>query len=418
MNKRFISCLVGNILEWYEFTLFVFLAPVISMWFFPQGDKTSGLLSTFLIFALGYLIRPLGAAILGYFADTYGRASTLKVTILAMSLTSILISLLPTHEQVGVVATFLLLILRLIQGFCIGGEFAGAMVYLSEVAPLSQRSLYTSMTNNGSNLGVLLALMTCFLLSSALSQESFNRYGWRLLFFTSGLIGLLGMYFRRYLQESEAYLKAKDNRPKDFSLYRYLYKEQGSQLLIVVLLLVVSACGSYTLMAYLPSYMHTFLSIPLAQAYRWQTMFIILSLAFVPIFALIADKIGRKKVLLFALSIYILFSLPCFQILIRYRSFLALVPLVISYSAEQAVMPILINEKLLGFARYTGLSLAYNLTMAVVGGLSPYLNTLFIKTFNQPLLIAYYIMLCAIISLIVLIRHIPATIPKDLIPSS
>lgn len=397
---RLIACIVGNVIEWYEFTLFVALSPVIASNFFPTKEKSIALLYTFLIFAIGFFIRPLGALVLGHFGDRVGRAKTLKFTIYCISLSSLLLGCLPTYAMVGMYAPMLLILCRLMQGLCIGGEFAGAMIYLSESAPNDKRALFSSMTNNGSNIGVLLAMSSAMSLSLFLSHEQFYSYGWRVLFFIGAMIGVIGLRFRMSMKESTLFTEFNKQRASYSLPIKTVLKHHKEKLFALSLFLVISACGSYTIMNYLSTYMHLALNMQLRDAYVYQTGVIALSLFLVPTFAVLADKIGRKPVIVFACVGYLIFAFPVFSILQYCQHFYLLIPLVIFYSAEQAVMPIILSEFYPIEARYTGISLAYNITMALVGGTSAFINTTLMLYFDSPLVIAFYIMSCSAISLI------------------
>lgn len=406
-HRNIFACIMGNILEWYEFSLFAYLSPIISALFFPNKNGVTSLLSTLLVFAAGFVVRPIGSIVLGHLGDKWGRAKTLKITILLMSLASILTGMLPTYNQIGIAAPILLIICRLLQGFCIGGEFAGSMIYLSESAHGKHRALISSMTNNGSNIGVLIAVVACTTMSGLLDNQSFNLFGWRILFISGGVLGLIGLWLRRDLRESDTFLTLQKNIKEAYFPLKYVLKYQRQHVLRVILLLFISACGSYTLMGYISTYLHEFLQLPLNQAYQMQTLFIILSLLFLPLFAFLSDRVGRKPVLLFSTIGYLLFALPSFWLLQTIQAWWVLLPLIIFYSAEQAVTPAVIVEMFPGKGRYTGISMGYNVCMALVGGFSPAINTFFIQYYNNTMMVAYYVILCAFVSFLVVLKSLP-----------
>lgn len=412
-HRHILACIIGNILEWYEFSLFAYLSPVLSILFFPSSNRIVSLLSTLLVFAAGFLIRPLGAIFLGHLGDNIGRAKTLKITILLLSLSSILTGFIPDYNQIGIFAPILLILCRLLQGFCIGGEFAGSMIYLSEKATSQTRGFISSMTNNGSNIGVLLAVLCCSLLSSYLSDQNLASYGWRLLFIFGGSLGVLGLWLRKDLAESEIFIALKAQIKEPYTPFHYVVKHQRTAILQVFLLLFISACGSYTLMGYISTYLHEFLSVPLEKAYQIQTLFIVFTLPLVPFFAHISDKIGRKTVMFFALGGYLICTLPVFSLLQSIQAWWVLLPLIILYSAEQAVTPALIVEIFPGKGRYTGISIAYNAVMALVGGLSPAINTYLIHYWNNTLIIAYYLLICTLVSLWAVFYYAPKEYGAD-----
>ncbi len=395
MKRRDITaCIIGNIIEWYEFTLFAYLSPVISQHFFPQSSKINSLLAIFFVFAAGFFIRPLGSMVIGHWGDTLGRAKTLQRTILMMSIPAIITSLIPTYASIGYFAPLLLIICRLLQGFCLGGEFAGSMIYLSELAQPKRRSFYTS-----SNIGVLLAVFSCTVLSGVMSTQSFNGYGWRLLFFISGALGLLGLKLRGDISESKAFSKYKSQCRDVRKPLTQALCDHHKKMLTISLLLVVSACGSYTIMNYFSTYMHMFLQMDIHRCYQYQMLLIAMSLLLVPPFAYLSDIIGRKLILVFSTLGYILFTVPLLLFFSHQHNFYYLIPIIVFYSAEQAVVPALIVEHFPMAGRYSGISLSYNITMAIVGGTAPLVNTWLNNAFQTPLMTAYYIIICASISL-------------------
>lgn len=405
-QRHILACIVGNALEWYEFSLFAYLSPVIAELFFPSRDPITSLLNTLLVFAAGFIIRPLGSIILGHIGDKVGRAKTLQFTILLMSVSSILTGCIPSYQQIGIAAPILLVSCRLLQGFCIGGEFAGSMIYLCESAPAKHRAFISSMSNNGSNIGVLIAIAACMTLSSTISNDDLIRYGWRILFMSGGLLGLIGLWLRRDLSESQTFQELQSNICEVYLPIRYVLTHQLKRMMQIILLLFISACGSYTLMGYLSTYLHQFLNMPLDKAYQLQTLFIVVTLILTPIFANVSDKIGRKKILVFSILGYLLFTIPSFWYLQWEPNWWILLPLVIFYSAEQAVTPVIMVELFSGKGRYTGISMAYNICMALVGGFSPAINTWLIHRFNN-MMIAYYIVFCALVSLFVVLNYLP-----------
>lgn len=406
-RRNIMACIIGNILEWYEFSLFAYLSPIIANLFFPSNNGIVSLLSTLLVFAAGFIVRPLGSIFLGHLGDRFGRAKTLKITIFLMSMSSILTGLLPTYQQIGITAPILLIVCRLLQGFCIGGEFAGSMIYLTESAPGKHRALISSMANNGSNIGVLIAVIACTSMSGLLTTSHISLFGWRILFISGGALGIIGLWLRCDLTESETFIGLQKNIKEIYFPLTYVFRHQSRRILHVVLLLFISACGSYTLMGYLSTYLHEFLNLPLNQAYQMQTLFIILSLLFLPFFACLSDKIGRKTVLLFSTIGYMIFAIPSFWLLQSVQAWWVLLPLILFYSAEQAVTPAVIVEMFPGKGRYTGISIGYNISMALVGGFSPVINTYFINYFNDNMMISYYILLCALVSFFIVLNYLP-----------
>ena len=263
------------------------------------------------------------------------------------------------------------------------------------------------MSNNGSNIGVFIAIASCAIYTHYIGVEAMSNYGWRVLFVLGGLLGLMGLWLRRSLKESQVFQSLQQNISEKYMPLLYVLSQQKKKMLAVFILLFTSACGSYTLMGYLSTYLHEFLDIPLEQAYKMQTGFIVLSLILLPIFAYVSDKVGHKKIFLLSTIGYLLFSIPSFMILEHQTYWWVLIPLVIFYSAEQAVTPVIMVELFSGKGRYTGISLAYNVCMATVGGFSAVINTWLIHFFNTPLMIGYYVTICGVISLWASMKWLP-----------
>jgi MHS family proline/betaine transporter-like MFS transporter len=412
-TRSIIASITGNIIEWYDFSLYLYLAPVISQNFFPQANKVSSLLLTLLIFAMGFILRPAGALVFGHLGDTIGRAKTLRLTILLTALSTIGIAFLPTYQTVGVAAPILLTLFRMALGLCIGGEFAGSMIYLTETAPNNKRAIISCMTNNGSNFGIILATITAALFAMLMPASAFANYGWRLLFLLGGLIGFLGLWLRNDIQESDVFKKiqAKVTEHKPLRTLLQLHKKH---IFHVFLLLIISAAGSYVLMGYLTTYLHVYLHYSLAKALQVQALFNALSILMVIIFAILCDKYGRRKLLTVSALLYILLAYPCYYYLNITGMWLCLLPLVIAYSLEQAITPVAMVEMFPSTTRYSGISIGYNFSMAIVGGTAPMINTWLISTFHNTMMIAYYLVICAAISLSVILFKLPRSFGAEL----
>lgn len=407
------ASIIGNIIEWYDFSLYLYLAPVIAQVFFPQENKVISLILTFLVFAMGFILRPVGSILFGHLGDSIGRAKTLKLTILLTAISAISIAFLPTYHMAGIGAPISLILLRVMQGLCISGEFAGSMVYLTESAPSKKRALVSCMTNNGSNFGIILATGIAALLATFMPVSMFNTYGWRILFLVGGIVGLFGFWLRNDIQESDVFKKIQTQAANKKPLLT-LFLLQKRRVLDVFLLLVMSASGSYVLMGYLTTYLHVYLHYSMAKALQLQTLFNVVSIFAVTLFSVISDSYGRRFTLYIAAVGYIILSIPCFYYLQITGFWLCLLPLVLVYSAEQSTTPVAMVEMFPGATRYSGVSIGYNLAMAIIGGTAPLINTWLITIFNNTLMIAYYLIACAIVSLLVVIFRLPKTFGHEL----
>lgn len=402
-----IAAVSGNIIEWYDFALYMFLAPVLAQNFFSEDNHLSAMLSTFLIYAIGFFIRPLGSIIFGHLGDRLGRTRTLKLSILLISLPTIAIGLLPNYSYWGVYAGLALAVLRLIQGICIGGEFAGSMIYLTEMAAGDRRAYLSSMANNGSNFGILCATLVAAFTSSAMPEADFYAYGWRIPFLIGGAFGLLGLWFRRDILETPIFESLSSEKKLHKFPILAVFRHHKKAMLNICLLLVMSSIGSYVLLEFMSTYLNQYFGYSLTSALQIQSIYNLMTFGLVVIAARYSDRHGRRPLLMLSALGYIILAIPCFYGLKVTGHALYLLPLVIFYCIEQATTPATIVELFPSASRYTGISISYNTTMAIVSGTAPLLNTWLVAKFNDPMVIAYYLMGGALISLPIIYFRLP-----------
>ncbi|MGD9591806.1 MAG: MFS transporter [Candidatus Berkiella sp.] len=393
--KRCFAALSGNFIEWFDFALYLFLAPIIANQFFPESSNLA-LLGTFTVHAISFFFRPLGAVIFGHIGDVYGRAIALRISLSLLAALSIVMAILPNYQSIGSAATILLCLCRIGQGICLGGEFAGSMIYLAETIQFEKRSLFTSLSNNASNIGILMAAASATLLSYMMSQEAFAHYGYRILFLIGGIIGVVGFAFRNDLKETPSFIEMQTRVKHPFLT---VIKDQRHTFLKLFLTINISALGSYAFIGYMSTFLNQSIRLSMSSALRIETLFIALTLALVPMFALRADRISPKSMLKRACCSYIVFALPCYFLFYTYQQPLFLLPLVIAYSMEQSCVPALIMDYFPASIRYTGVSITYNTCMATIGGLAPLLGQLLINYWDLKFGIAYLLLIGASISL-------------------
>lgn len=411
MNKTFpntrsvVAAISGNFVEWYDFALYLFLAPIIAKQFFPDNSSIA-LLGTFTVHAVSFFFRPLGAILFGHIGDKYGRRHALRISLSCLAALSIVIAFLPNYHHIGVTATVLLCLCRIGQGICLGGEFAGSMIYLSESAPAHRRALCSSLSNNGSNFGIIMAALSASLLSSFLSETTFSEYGYRALFLFGGLVGILGFTFRSDLKETTAFESQSETVTLPFLK---AFKEHRARFVQLFLVIIISALGSYAFVGYLSTFLHQSLSFNMASALRYESLYLAITLVCVPFFATFTDKLSPRRMLSKACWGYLFLSLPCFYLLYTFQQPLFLLPLIMVYSMEQSCVPALMSEYFPVTVRYTGVSLTYNICMAFVGGLSPLIGQLLLGTWHVSYGLAYLLMTGAAIALMALKKQRAST---------
>ena len=212
MKKVLISGMVGNALEWYDFILFLQFVPFIGQLFFPTSDPHAAFLSALGVFAVGFVMRPVGGIMFGYIGDRYGRKISIVISILLMSIPTAAIAILPTYESIGIFAPILLTLIRLMQGLALGGGFSGCMTFLVEHSPNNQRGLIGSASMFSLGAGVLLGIMVTYICFYSFGKSSFESWGWRIPFAISLVIGMVAFYIRGHVDESPIYLAAKERK--------------------------------------------------------------------------------------------------------------------------------------------------------------------------------------------------------------
>jgi MHS family proline/betaine transporter-like MFS transporter len=396
---------LGNVLEWFDFGLFLFLAPTIGKQFFPTHDKASATLAAFSVFAAGFLCRPLGGILFGHHGDTRGRAKTLRLSLLLITLTTLLIGLLPTYGYVGLLASVLFTVLRLAQGFSIGGEFSGVMIYLAESAPSHKRGFITSFAATGANLGFLLATLTVLLLKTLLSAEQLHNWGWRVPFIMIGLLGLVFVYYRMNLVETPTYRHLKDQQHIQTKPLLTALKASPTILLKILGITCMSGTFYYFFFGYMPDYLSQYVGIDPKLALTLQSILLVLMLFLVPLMGILGDRFGRKYLLQITALGIILLSLPCVYLLQLKATLFILISLTIATfisSADQGNSLCAVVENAPADIRYSSVAFSYNLGMALFGGTAPLVVTLLTQHIN-PIAPAYYLMAMALISFLAIV---------------
>lgn len=402
---------IGNILEWYDFGLFTIFSALFSKLFFPVSDSRSALLATFSVFAVGFLCRPIGALIFGYLGDTVGRAKTLRLSVLMISLPTLAVGLLPTYQQIGVAAPIMLLLIRMWQGISIGGEYSGNLIYLAESAPNNYRATCTSFVSMGSNVGILLSALVGIVASNWLSESLLESWGWRIPYLMSGLFCLIVYFFRLQLQESQTFEKLKQAHQLAKNPIKEVFKYNFPQLMRTLGLVCMGSTFYMFCFVYIPIYVSQNHHGTIQDTSVLMSLFIALMIVFVPIAGLLCDRVGRRKMLLFNAMLIAFSAVPGFYFL-QYKCFMLLAPILLLFtvasSLEQGTTSIAVVENFPAGARYTGVSLGYNLGNGLLGGTVPMICE-WLLTNSGILGPAIYIALCALLTGLVVYFFVPET---------
>lgn len=401
-RKAIVAGTIGNTVEWVDWALYSIFAKIISQEFFPGGDETVALLSTLAVFAVGFVMRPIGAAVLGVYADRHGRKKGLTLTVGLMAGASFVIALTPTYDVIGLFAPLILLLARLLQGFSAGGEFGSSSAFLVESAARGRRAFAGSWQQVSVGGGVLIASLLGTIATSALSDAELHSWGWRVAFVLGGLLGLVGLWLRVSVEDTESFNKAREGgRTKSNPLKAMLFEHPGAALRVAGIT-IAGTLTYYIWVNYLPTYANLTTGIPLSQALMSQTLCLVVFVVALPFVGILSDRVGRKTTMGAFAGGFVLLSWPLLNMLSS--SFLSLffvqltgMILVLGYSANCAVI---MAEQFPPEVRATGVALPYALAVALFGGTAPYITT-WLNEIGHSDLLWLYVSGAALISLIV-----------------
>ena len=378
-RKAIVAGSIGNAVEWIDWALYATLAPVFAGQFFGSSDPAVNLLSTLAIFAVGFVMRPIGGAVLGAYADRHGRKKGLTLTITLMAGAAFVIALTPTYGNIGILAPLILLLARLVQGFSAGGEFGSSSSFLVESAAAGRRAFAGSWQQVSVGFGVLFASGTSYVLTKVLSETEMASYGWRLAFLIGGLFGLVGLWLRRSVAETDSFTTAHEaGKTTGKHPLIGIFKDHPKAAARTVGVTIAGTLLYYIWMSYMPGYASTTTGMELSDALLANTIAVAYFLALLPLVALLSDRIGRKPTMFGFAFGFLVFAYPAF-LLLENAGFgtLLLVELVgvtflTGYSANCAVI---MSEQFPPEVRATGIGLPYAAAVALFGGTAPYITT-------------------------------------------
>ncbi|MEM0967319.1 MAG: MFS transporter [Verrucomicrobiota bacterium] len=414
-RKRIIAGSVGNVLEWFDFASYGFFAAVIGEQFFPSDDPTISIIAAFAVFASGFLARPLGAMFFGHLGDKRGRAVVLQASVILMGVSTLLIGCLPNYATIGIAAPILLTVLRVAQGFSVGGEYMGSIIYLVERAPAKKRGFVGSWVNVGATLGFLLGSGLGALISGIVSEEALASWGWRVPFLLGVGIALFAAVFRRHMTEEPGLASASEEKIPLIAAVRLEWRT----MLRIAGLVLMANIGFYMMFVYVTTYLAEQVGVSMARALEIDTVAMGTLVIIVPITAWLSDRIGRKPVLLVSSIGCAVLSLPLFMVihhddtLLIFLGQLAFAILLGgAFGANSAAIVELTKVRY----RCTVISVAYNVSVAIFGGTTPLVAAWLIRNTGQDLVPALYLTLGAIITAITVLT-MPETYRRDITPT-
>ncbi|VTU29778.1 Proline porter II [Variovorax sp. PBS-H4] len=402
-RKTIVATTIGNGLEFFDFTIYGFLALVIGKLFFPTFDSYGQLLLTVGSFGVGFIMRPLGGIVIGAYADRAGRKKAMTLTIFLMALGCAMIALAPTYAQIGVAAPILIVLARLLQGFSAGGEVGASTTLLVEHATPANRGYMASWQFASQGLGILLGAAVAGGLTAALGPQGMEAWGWRVPFFIGMLIAPVGMYIRRHLDESLETAGAPP-APEQRSSIAEVCSEHGRTVLAAILSVLGGTAAAYVVTFYMPTYAVRELGLPPTVALFGAVLTGLLSFVLAPLVGVASDRVGRKPLIVWGRVAMALLIYPAFWWLNASPTAAVLFIVVGVLSTALVVQTVpaitMLPEMFPKHVRASGMSLVYSVGVALFGGFSPFVSTWLVGASGNKLAPAWYLLGMTLVSLL------------------
>lgn len=431
LGKVVAASSAGTLIEWYDFYIFGSLATIISAKFFPEGNETAGLLKTLAIFATGFVVRPFGALFFGRIGDLVGRKYAFLVTLLIMGLSTFAIGILPEYETIGILAPIVLLVLRLLQGLALGGEYGGAATYVAEHAPPGRRGFFTSFIQTTATLGLFLSLGVILALRQGLGEERFSEWGWRVPFLLSIVLVALSWIIRTRLQESPLFAEMKAAGKGSRSPIRDSFLHPENRRLVIIALLGATAGQGvvwYTGQFYALYYLQTVLKVNFVTANYVIAAALLLGTPLFILFGALSDRIGRKPIMMAGCLFAVLTYIPIYRAMTEASGFTAELgspdPNVVGLTLlvlVQVVYVTMVYGPIAAFLvelfptriRYTSMSLPYHIGNGIFGGLVPLVATYVVARSGNAYAGLFYPMAIALMTFVVGMVYLPREMNRD-----
>lgn len=390
---------IGSALEFYDFAIYAFFSHEISLAFFPSSSAITSLITTFGVFAVGYLVRPIGGLIFSHLGDKFGRKNNFSLSILIMATSTMLMGLTPSYHYFGESAAVIFFTLRLFQGLSLGAETPGALTYIAESVK-SRQGFWCSIVFALMNLGAVLAILIHVVLNHFLTAHQLAVWGWRVPFILGGFLGFFGWIIRRSMSESFAFLQQQWKA--DVPLLA-LFRFYPTKLLAAILIAMLGGTSVSLIYLYMPSYLQTLLHYHYNIINLNISLSLILFTIMIIFFGYLSDKFSRKKMIAVGATLLLIFAFPGYRLI--YLAHHSMLPYVFGFFAIITGMimgsiPALFTRLFVTQVRYTGVALSYNVGIAITAGLAPMIVTIFIKYTNPVVAPAVMLMVTSVIALI------------------
>lgn len=405
-KKVLFASLMGSSIEWFDYFLYATTAALVfGKVFFPTTDPVVGLMLSYLTFSLTFFIRPLGGFIFAHIGDRIGRKKTLVITLSLMGGATVAIGLLPGYDQIGIWAPILLILLRLIQGLGIGGEWGGALLLAYEYAPKNRKGFFGSVPQMGVTIGMVLATLAMTVMSTSLTEEQFLSWGWRVPFLLSAILVFLGLWMRKGIDETPAFKQAKaSGNVAKIPLVETL-RYHWRAVLVAVGIKFVETAPFYIFSTFIVSYATSSLGFDRITVLNAVMVATLITTAMIPLMGRLSDSVGRKKMFVGGAILMALFTFPYFMLLEQRTTTSLVIATVIGlglvWAPITAVLGTLFSEIFSTRVRYTGITLGYQIGAALAGGTAPLVATWLLTSYEGSWVpVAWYIVGTVAISLV------------------
>ncbi|MGC7100939.1 MFS transporter [Amycolatopsis lurida] len=406
---------VGIFAELYDNGIFGFMAATLAVVFFPDSDNA--VMLVFAGYAISFFVRPLGGIICGHLGDRIGRQRMLVFVILLISVATAAIGLLPTYAAIGIAAPILLILLRVLQGFSVGGEAAGAMTFLAEHAPEGKRGLYTSFAQIASFLSLLTGTLIAAAMTSGLGADRMESWGWRIPFLLAIPLGITGIYIRRRISDTPNFTRLQEEGGLSKNPLKEAFSSPAHRRAMVLALFIplMNGSGYYVLFTYMPTFMNKELDFGKVDGLLVTAVSLVAISVAIPFMGALSDRIGRKKVLAGAAVAMAVAGFPCYLLIGTGNVGLAMLGasiMAVIFAGHTGVIHVLLVELFPTRVRYSAYGLGYNISSALFGGTAPLLMTFLIGETGNVYLPAIYAVVTALGTLIAVSRvtdraHVP-----------
>lgn len=404
---------MGNATEWFDYGVYAYAAVYIQHVFFPSDNESTSALYTLLVFAVSFLVRPLGGIVLGPLGDRIGRSRVLAATIIMMASATFLVGLLPGYATIGIWAPILLIVLRMVQGFSTGGEYGGAATFMAEYSPDRKRGFFGSFLEFGTLAGFTLGALVVLGTELVVGKDAMNDWGWRIPFLLGGPLGLVGLYLRTKIEDTPVFTELAESDETEqatSSTFRHLWTDYKRPLLALGGLVIALNVTNYTLLAYMPTYLEQKIDMSSTASLTLIIIGQLAMMAVIPFSGKLSDRLGRKPLWWASLGGLFVMAVPMYLLMAQ-----GFVPALIGFAVLGLLYVLQLSTISATFpamfpthVRFAGFAIAYNISTALFGGTAPAVNEKLIAVTGSDLVPAFYMMAASAVGAIALL-FVPET---------